>query len=602
MINNGCKVPHNSTFFQFRHIEIVSTSAVFASFCHITTLNYDNIDYFCRMKNLMPIITILFLLASCGKRHVIDPDYPWPASGVAEADSMMLQLERYRSSIDYTRANSNDIYERFCSIASLHPENKILQMRRLYVEGCTLLQYDNIGLRQLLAETMPQLDSAASPYDWHCLRTLRLINEKSIYTRYKEASENIEFFKDAGSDIELAKNYEILGNVMCEINDFEKSNEYYDIAENLYDKAGAEHNKYVMKIGRACAAGGERELEMLRELLDNDIIRRDPALYAAVLQNAYIMLDSLPLLDKAIATVNTYSLDKSRLPVLYAYKAYNMLTDNDIEGALNLIDKLDSLSLTYHPTARNQELICAVKAEVYDAAGMKDKCIEAMDDVTWWSDSTIRESNIPVLYAQETRKLIDTAQRNNKLERQNSTLILVSIILLLLTGGIAAFFIIRNRMRQRRREITLLDEKIENAYNVQLAQSTILQQSNNILADIDKAINDASAGNMQDAKLATEIRRILNVYKSNEGGRDGLLKVSANVDSKFVTRLKADFPDLSENLLRLASLIAAGVDSHQLATTLNISPKSLYTSRYRLRSRLGLAKEDSLEDFLRKYI
>lgn len=563
--------------------------------------SHDNIDYFCRMKKLIPIAALLILCISCSRRNVIDNNFPWPASGVPEADSVMLEIEHCRSAVDCTAAG-NDMYERFCSIAASHPDNKILQMRRVYVEGCSLLQRDNAALQKLLSETMPQLDSAASPYDWYSLRTLRLVNEKSIYTRYKEASENIEFFKNVGSDIGLAKNYEILGNVMCEIEDFSKSNEYYDIADSLYSKTGAERNRYVMQIGRACAAGGESELDMLRELLDNEVIQHNPALYATVLQNAYIMLDSLPLLDKAIDIVNATSVDKSRLPGLYAYKAYTRLCEDDIEDALRYIHALDSLAEIYHPSARNQQLICAVKAEVYDEAGMKDKCIEAMDDVVWWSDSTLRESNLPALYAQETRKLIDITEHNHQLAKKNGILATGAIIIILLSAGVVIFIILRNRLRRRRREIALLDEKIENAYNVQLAQSTILQQNGNFIAELEKAIADTSADGVHDSRLAAELRRILNVYKSNEGGRDGLLKVSTNVDSRFVSRLKADYPDLSENLLRLASLIAAGVDSHQLASTLNISPKSLYTSRYRLRSRLGLAKDASLEDFLRKYL
>lgn len=554
------------------------------------------------MKKLFLIPIAISVLTGCGMDSDINEIYPWPASGVAEADSLLLRIEQQGGEVDYSLQDARPFYEKFSSIANAHPENEMLRMRKLYLDCCTLLQIDNHRMQSLLREGMAKVDSTASPYDWFMLRTLSLVNEKSIYNRYRTASENVEFFKKDKSDIGLAKNYEILGNVMCELNDKAKANSYYDLAEEFYDKAGAQRYKYVMEIGRTCASEtDEEEIARLMKLLDNDVIRNNPALYSTVLQNAYVMTDSAPFLDESIDIIRNKSVDKGRLPMLYAHKAYNLLMEDDIIGALALSDSVSALLKQNTTPTRQLDLIHAIRAEIYNQADMKDECIAELEESIWWTDSTANESNLPAIYAQESRKLIDMVEENTRLEKRNITLywLLASLVVV---GCVSVFvWYVRRKIVRQRRELALLDEKIENAYNIQLAQSSILEQRQHLLNDIDKIINTYTIDTAPDARIISELRRAINLYKGSENSQEGFLKVSLNVDNKFHNRLKADFPDLSESLLRLAALIASGIDSHQLAATLNISPKSLYTSRYRLRTRLGLSKDDSLEDFLRSY-
>lgn len=47
--------------------------------------------------------------------------------------------------------------------------------------------------------------------------------------------------------------------------------------------------------------------------------------------------------------------------------------------------------------------------------------------------------------------------------------------------------------------------------------------------------------------------------------------------------------------------VAMGMDNRQIARVMNIDYKSLITARYRLRTKLGLERKDSLDDALREY-
>lgn len=66
----------------------------------------------------------------------------------------------------------------------------------------------------------------------------------------------------------------------------------------------------------------------------------------------------------------------------------------------------------------------------------------------------------------------------------------------------------------------------------------------------------------------------------------------------FMGRLAQLYPDLSSNETRLAVLIRLGISSKEIATLLNISPKSVEINRYRLRKKLGLDRKASLTQFI----
>jgi len=66
----------------------------------------------------------------------------------------------------------------------------------------------------------------------------------------------------------------------------------------------------------------------------------------------------------------------------------------------------------------------------------------------------------------------------------------------------------------------------------------------------------------------------------------------------FIGRLVQLNPDLSPNDIRLAVLLRLGIATKQIATLMNISPKSVEINRYRLRKKLGLGRGSNLTQFI----
>lgn len=67
----------------------------------------------------------------------------------------------------------------------------------------------------------------------------------------------------------------------------------------------------------------------------------------------------------------------------------------------------------------------------------------------------------------------------------------------------------------------------------------------------------------------------------------------------FNMRLREAFPKLTESERKLANLLRQGLSSKQIASMMNITPKSVEISRYRLRSKLGLKRSDNLTHFIK---
>lgn len=67
----------------------------------------------------------------------------------------------------------------------------------------------------------------------------------------------------------------------------------------------------------------------------------------------------------------------------------------------------------------------------------------------------------------------------------------------------------------------------------------------------------------------------------------------------FSLRLSEKFPNLTEQERRLITLLRLGFSSKHIASLMNISPKSVEISRYRLRAKIGLARKDNLIQFIK---
>ena len=73
-----------------------------------------------------------------------------------------------------------------------------------------------------------------------------------------------------------------------------------------------------------------------------------------------------------------------------------------------------------------------------------------------------------------------------------------------------------------------------------------------------------------------------------------------NLNESFYKNLELEHPGLSENEKKLCSLLRLKLTSKEIASILNITPKSVEVNRYRLRKKMNIKKNEKLSKMIRK--
>ena len=169
--------------------------------------------------------------------------------------------------------------------------------------------------------------------------------------------------------------------------------------------------------------------------------------------------------------------------------------------------------------------------------------------------------------------------------------------------------------RQRRRLIE------ENEKNLRLGQLTLEQdyakERNAFLQDQFELKKRELAQTMihlnKNVELLAEVRSHLQRLKGEENQRllqkiDGnladedawtLLETAFNqVDPEFLNKIRTLYPDFSPSDLKLCVYLRLNLSGKEISTLLNISTKSVEIKRYRLRKKMGLEPQVSLQQYI----
>ena len=135
----------------------------------------------------------------------------------------------------------------------------------------------------------------------------------------------------------------------------------------------------------------------------------------------------------------------------------------------------------------------------------------------------------------------------------------------------------------------------------QLAMHSLsMMQKSKMLQDIKQSVQEIMGSEENQRK---ELLKQLNLQLSHILKADndwGLFKMYfEEINRSFFTALNQRFPELTENEVRLSSLIKMNMSLKETASVLNISPNSVKNARYRLKEKLKL-DGDSLNDFIQK--
>ncbi|MCB0489780.1 MAG: tetratricopeptide repeat protein [Cyclobacteriaceae bacterium] len=213
-------------------------------------------------------------------------------------------------------------------------------------------------------------------------------------------------------------------------------------------------------------------------------------------------------------------------------------------------------------------------------------------------------------------KLLQNERDNQALQRD--------IVLILLIGGVIVVIIIGVWFYQRQRQQKAMfaaqqklhDAEIQNAQlreselkreleykNRELTSYTInFVQKGQLFEELKE--NIASLMNSSESDVAMKLNPLKKVVDSNyqiDKEWDDFKLRFEEVHAGFFEQLKAEYPELSNSDLRLCSLLRLNMTMKESAKILGISTDSVKTSRYRLRKKLNLDRDENLTDFIMRF-
>ncbi len=149
--------------------------------------------------------------------------------------------------------------------------------------------------------------------------------------------------------------------------------------------------------------------------------------------------------------------------------------------------------------------------------------------------------------------------------------------------------------------IKLQNEKLANEVlfkNKELADATmhLVERSdalNKVRDELQKLYRNTS--NNHDVK---KVIQLLNDVEKNNENWDQFASHFDEVNNDFLKKLKAKYPQLSNTDLKVCAYLQLNLSTKEIAQLLNISVRGAEISRYRLRKKLQLSTDQTLNDFL----
>ena len=289
------------------------------------------------------------------------------------------------------------------------------------------------------------------------------------------------------------------------------------------------------------------------------------------------------------------------------------------EEALYSLKQAEKL-LIYSSSFQTKSLLSESLELIYSKKGMTDLAYECAKRKSLFLDSLrevkLSEQAFALDYKFEAQKLKDEkiiSNLKNTSERQNFkwriTLLITTLLFVLLMG----FFIIYrlNKMKELNR-IKAENESLEKERIRQQSEIAILRKeeeliSANVELNVRKNELTELKGRLQSHldkshdpefdDLKTFLKQAQQSEKRAEQLKylDHVLNYS---NSTFYSKLRTKHPNLSEDELRLATLIRLNLGSEELLQVFNISMSSLMTKRYRMRKKMSLTKNTGLEEYI----
>lgn len=545
------------------------------------------------------LYTILFFVAVCtGCKEGVGRNVAWTTKDPATLD-VLHRLEKVSLQRSYP-----DSAHKLVDTLKLLPECQTRYPELYwYWKGKmarSALMHDSA--RVWISRAREMCDTSTHKYEFELIKLLESDYEDNYVVRYSGLTQSVAYFGSIGDTLTEANALNCLGRLHYELRDTAKAIDCISAARRKYEERRERLlSKYILlnTLPYYASCGDFARIKsILHSMCQDKEIMSDSAFLCNWRINAWSYLGDREALDSLYAL--TYNrgghLDESFKAAILYYKGLQWISEGDSVSALKAFARSADLAKFSNNTMLKAEIfdsyssLLVGKGEYRKAYNYKSYSNAIRDSV-----NKVRAQN--TISAIEAKAELERRKVDEDYSRKKNTLVTLlsgtSIIVVLL--GILVWYTRRNA-RLKLRAAGLRTDLERNRHLLAKAIQSMGEKSNYI-ATLSTRLDDFESHDSLPG-LNTH-QRINNISRKNDDDFDHLRRLVDEVSSTLVLNLKKHHPDISDGMLRLAVLVASGLNSKEIASTLNIQPESVKKQRYRLRLMLNLEQGQNLTDYLR---
>lgn len=449
--------------------------------------------------------------------------------------------------------------------------------------------------------------------------------------RYKEAMEayfnGLKIAKEINEYILEAKIYSNLGNLYKALGQYEKALESFEKGLNYHKKIGDRISVAMDYTNIGNVYRKKRELEKALEYYSKSLAIKKKLKSTNQIWTAYIniggtLLDS-GLYHRADSFINIglkYSDSASSLhgkALGYSKLTYSAYKKKDFEQSIAYARQGLAISEGIGALKNSQDMY-GVLILTYEELNKTDSALEYLKKYQLINDSIINNSSpfeladllskeeiekkeAELIFKRSEIQLLKEKEQNNRLKK----ILLIVSIMALAIAIILIYVIQKRRIKENKKQFDkkerVLVEKKETAEaelekkkrEVTSLALNISRQSS-LLNNVRETLETSKSLNT----LQNSVKQILSQDSFAEKEWEHFNSRFTSLHPKFIENLRKGYPELTTNDIRLCMLIKTELDTNEIASTLNITIPSVNSARYRIRKKLSIPKEITLENFI----
>ncbi len=549
-------------------------------------------------------LMLLMTATSCGRHTNLDP-YGWESIGEPfDSLTMLLEKEWYgaswvnnaESSVDRRRQLTLQLRE-----AATRSGNNEARARADFWEARIARNLgDSIANAIHFKNALELNDSAAYPYIRHRIQWL-LDDDYPDYTleNYNHIKAQAEFFEQSGDRMMAGARWMDLGNFLNELGLTRRAIAMYDRSDSILRLAGFDDliSSNILNRAKALFYEGRKDEgeHVLRAALTDSVFADNDKALNILLEQLYVCYGDTAAMFQAREMLTDESQEELGAQAYFdgAISAY-YLNRGQLDSAMVFSDRsIARLPDLYFPEQRTDVL--AWRAEVLMAAGREKEAAKMtfrrLEEQSAIDDTTRRDE----VMAQDFKERLEMAERadDNRVYRARMVaVVIVAAALLLICIG---YFLLRRHTQKLKLAAMQQQLDLEKSQRRVLAIKLALDEKEQLLATIREQLAEASGDDIRAARLES-------MLKAHSAGlsdeRATFMQTFTEVNPDFERKLREISESLTASDIRLASMISVGLTNKQIAAALGVRPESVKQARWRLRSKLGLDRDTSLEAFL----